>query len=623
MRYVSFRIRNFRGVEDATVDLLPAGANVFTLIGLNESGKTSVLEAISTFQVRGGEEKSLYQSNPSETDFSLYVPKHEKATFSGNIEVVATIEFEDGDKEFCIKYAEKHGKCKIDPSSIPDRFTLRRGYSFENGDLIGRINEWDIDLIAKEEGKRKFSSATSEGPSWRHFSAIAASQLPKIVYFPTFIFEQPDKIVLNPDSKEKPVEKLYRSIIENAGLSLDKPINVTTNIVERILKPETPGEAFVGLFGLSTHRQQQIDAALNQISYHLSTTVLGSWSRIFGGSTANREVRLRLGTDKRDDGSDRVYVQFSLRDGVQQYDISERSLGFRWFFSFLLFTLFRDPDRSGRKTLFLLDEPASNLHAGAQTQLLESFPRITKGGSMLMYSTHSHYMINPEWLDQAFIVSNAGVDYDDLVDASVGLRHTDVRVLKYRTFVGSNPDKTTYFQPVLDRLQVVPSRLDMVQPAVLVEGKGDFLLLRYGLFHGNHSSGQYAVLPTRGADHFGEIVGILLGWGVNFVLCFDDDRSGRDACKDYRNEWSMADSRVFTLGDVDNTLSGKAVEGFLEASDLDIIRAHYQCDGKPTKSQIQLFFSEKLALREKVPLSPQFSQRVANFDARVRAGLGL
>lgn len=624
MRYLSFRITNFRGVADATVALTPPGAGIFTFIGLNESGKTTVLEAISTFQIGPADEKSLYQTKPTDLDPSTFVPKHEKATFTGEIAVTATVTFEGSEKSRCIEHAEKLGEARIDPDSIPDTFTIKRGWRFENGDVVDRINLWSIDLKAKSKGKQKYTSQTThEHKPWANFSAAVAVRLPEIVYFPTFLFELPDRIVLNPKKGEKPSDKLYRRIIENVGQSLGKPIDVRANIVDRILTPEHEGGIFGSLFMLSNNRQQQIDAAINQLSQSLSYTVLDNWSRIFGGPTGNRELRLRLGTDQFEDGSPRVYVQFNIRDGVQPYDISERSLGFRWFFSFLLFTLYRGVKTGVRRTLFLLDEPASNLHAGAQMQLLESFPKITADGNLLMYSTHSHYMINPEWLDQAYIVSNKAVEYGDISATVANPAHTDVAVEKYRSFVGSNPDKPTYFQPVLDRLQVVPSRLDALQPAALVEGKGDYLILKYGLFLCGRSETDYAVLPTRGADHFSELVGILLGWGVNFVLCFDADSQGVKACSEYRTEWAMPEEKAFTLKDISEELSGKSIEGFLNADDMRMIARHYGIAGKPSKSQIQLFFSEKLALREKVEISPSFCAYVAAFDASARAGLGL
>src|SRR4051812_2637741 len=102
MRFRSFEIRNFRGIEYAKVDLLPAGAGIYTLIGLNESGKTTVLEAISTFQLRGGDEKSLYQIEPSDIDPASFVPKHLKATFTGDITVTAHVEFERSERDACI-----------------------------------------------------------------------------------------------------------------------------------------------------------------------------------------------------------------------------------------------------------------------------------------------------------------------------------------------------------------------------------------------------------------------------------------------------------------------------------------------------------------------------------------
>lgn len=623
MRFKSFSIQNFRGVQRAKIDLVPTGANIFTLIGLNESGKTTVLEAISTFHLRSTDEKSLYQPKGLQVDPSSYVPKHEKATFSGVISVTAILEFEGDDRAECIAHAEKLGGGKIDPASIPEQIEVVRGHLFKDGDYVKPIHSWSIFLQIKEKGKRKFVEAESSSVAWKSFVAEVAARLPEIVYFPTFLFEQPEKIILNPISGELPVDRVYRKIIENVGLSLGRPINTQTAIVDRILKPETTGEVFAGYFGLSSNRQQQIDSAISQMSHHLSDTVLDRWSSIFGSSTSDKEIRLKLGVDQHTNDEPRIYVQFSLRDGTQPYEISERSLGFRWFFSFLLFTLYRSAESAKRKTLFLLDEPASNLHSGAQIQLLESFPRIAAGGSIIMYSTHSHYLINPEWLDQALIISNESVDYDDLKAGEYrGNRTSEVKVQRYRSFVGSNPDKTTYFQPVLDRLQVVPSRLEVVKPSVLVEGKGDYLMLSYGLVTLGLDP-AYAVIPTRGADHFDELIGILLGWGVKFALCCDDDVPGRKAVREYVDNWGIPAERAFTLEKLGGNMKGKTIEGLLEDEDIELIKAHYNLKKTPSKSQVQLYFSEMLASRSKIALSAGFQEKVREFDRVARQALSI
>lgn len=623
MRFTSFTIKNFRGVSSAKIDLVPSGAGIFTLIGLNESGKTTVLEAIGSFQLNESDETSLYQARPGQSDPSSHVPKHEKATFTGDITVTAEMEFEPEEREACIRNAESEDGLVIDPSSIPTKIRVTRGHRFKDGDYVGRINTWNIAPNVRTKRAKKFSRVENSSATWKAFTTFVASKLPEIVYFPTFLFEQPEKIVLNPDKDEKRGDRVYRKIIENIGASLDRPINVSAAIVDRIIKPETAGEIFSGLFGLSSNRQQQIESATSLMSHHLSSTVLNRWSKIFGGSTSDKEVRLRLGVDKHADGSPRVYVQFTLRDGTQHYDISERSLGFRWFFSFLLFTIYRSAGSAGRKTLFLLDEPASNLHAGAQNQLLESLPRVATGGSLIMYSTHSHYLINPDWLDQALIVSNDAVDYGDVNgELESRSRVSHVKVEKYRSFVGKNPDKTTYFQPVLDRLQVIPSRLDSLKPSILVEGKGDYLILNYGLWLNDLGRG-FSVIPTRGADHLDELIGILLGWGVNFALCCDDDGPGRKAVKEYVDNWGIPSARAFTLNAIDPTLSGKSIEHLLADSDLQAIKTHFSITKSPTKSQIQLFFSEHLASKGKLELSDKFNNMIASFDRKVRLALSL
>jgi len=316
-----------------------------------------------------------------------------------------------------------------------------------------------------------------------------------------------------------------------------------------------------------------------------------------------------------------VYLQFAVKDGQTTYNITERSLGFRWFFSFLLFTMYRTKDGEKKPTLFLLDEPAANMHSGAQTQLLDSFPRIAKNGSQIIYSTHSHYMIEPTWFDQAYIVANRGVDYSriDEGNKTVSNRPTDISAEKYRTFVGQNPDKETYFQPVLDRLKVTPSRLDLIKKSVLVEGKGDYFILEYGRKVIMNSTSSVAIVPTKGADGMDDLIGLFMGWNVNFLICLDDDKPGQKARTKYINEWGLADNMVVTLQAVHSSLSGNTIEGFLSTDDLKLISLSYGIKDAPSKSQIQLFFSEKLAKKEKVGMSKTFEEKISALEQLLAA----
>ena len=58
MRLISITAENFKGIEKANVSLAKSPVNnVFTLVGINESGKTTMLEAINSFEYN--DEKDL------------------------------------------------------------------------------------------------------------------------------------------------------------------------------------------------------------------------------------------------------------------------------------------------------------------------------------------------------------------------------------------------------------------------------------------------------------------------------------------------------------------------------------------------------------------------------------
>jgi len=97
----SFEIKNFKGIKSVKIDVPNPGKNsIVSLIGLNESGKTTILEAISKF-VSGDDSISvLYDPALKENaagvknnqeDAYQFVPKGRKANFTDNIEISAKL----------------------------------------------------------------------------------------------------------------------------------------------------------------------------------------------------------------------------------------------------------------------------------------------------------------------------------------------------------------------------------------------------------------------------------------------------------------------------------------------------------------------------------------------------
>lgn len=112
MKFIEFNVTNYKGIKNIKLTLHPEGSNVFTLIGLNESGKASILEAISKFNpaMNDDEIKELYSSIAIHTteDNSNLIPKQLKANFNEQIVISATLTLNQEDKDYIIKYANKY-----------------------------------------------------------------------------------------------------------------------------------------------------------------------------------------------------------------------------------------------------------------------------------------------------------------------------------------------------------------------------------------------------------------------------------------------------------------------------------------------------------------------------------
>jgi hypothetical protein len=208
-------------------------------------------------------------------------------------------------------------------------------------------------------------------------------------------------------------------------------------------------------------------------------------------------------------------------------------------------------------------------------------------------------MVNPLWLEKAYIVQNNATDYDREDDAdSFTFRDADINAICYRTFVGSYPTKTTYFQPVLDSLDVVLSPLMHSSHALIVEGKNDYFAFLY--FRQKRTAASLpAIFPCNGAGHASSLISLFRGWGVNFRIILDDDKAGRQAKKKYMDDFLLNSTEVVTLGEVSQQLNGKAFEGVYQEDVHDAVKTAFETS-KPTKRQYALHFQELLATKNEV-----------------------
>lgn len=544
MRYKSFYIKNYKGIKELTIDLdRDPKTNIITLVGLNESGKTTILEAISLFSVE-----------PDASVIHKLIPKSKKFSFTDTIEIHATLQLDEEDENAVQAFCGSQDFKNIQPIK---EFTQKIVYEFKDSEYKEEDSGWEYEfslngLKRKKQYNRTYNPETPEFEAIQKF--ICSNLLPPIIYYPNFLFDFPIRIYLEESTAEDKEQKTYRAVLNDIMDTFNEGLNIQDHIIKRLRNP-------------SEGTNEALESTIDRMSVQITKVVFKAWGQLFDSN--GKEIRLKPAIDP---ATNLAYLEVKLKEGTEQFQISERSLGFKWFFTFLLFTEFRKNRLSDKgEILFLLDEPASNLHSTAQKNLLITFEQLVSKCKMI-YTTHSHHLINPKWLSGAYIVKNKAIDYEKEFNALT--ENTDVEATIYKQFVVNHPEQRTYFQPILDAIEYSPSNLEEVPNIILTEGKNDYYTFKYlnEIIFQNEFE-HIKLYPGNGADRNNQIIATYLAWGRDFTILLDGDKAGEDAKKRYIKEFGViVEGKIITLKDVDPSYNYATEKLFSEAELLSIVQ---------------------------------------------------
>lgn len=537
MRFTRFHIKTFKGIKDLEFDLKAnPDLNITTLVGLNESGKTTVLEAINFLQESIGSDQA-----------HKIIPREKSSNFTGNVVVEGTLTLDDADQKKLSDFCESKDFYLAAPITT---FTVERSYEFKGSVPVRPMRNWTIALTGRLSARATTNKRLHDAdrPRWDAIiEFITKEMMPKVIYYPNFLFDFPEKIYLDDSIVEGKTQKqiLYRNVLQDILDSLNEGLDLQEHIHDR-------------LKGGSPAQRNALQATLLKMSASITSTVIKPWDSIFK-STDNKEVLVQAEVEDENSEAPKYFLTIKLRQGNELYEIDERSLGFKWFFAFLLFTEYRkNRSTDSGETLFLVDEPASNLHSTMQEKLTEKVESIVSR-SRLIYTTHSQHLINPLWLESTFIVINKAIDYSDEIESST--RETDVDVVPYKKFAAEHPNQKDYFQPILDTLDYKPSKLEMVPRIVVVEGKNDYYTLRYMIEVVIAERLDYGFYPGNGAGGNLQVISLYLAWAKGFIVSLDADNAGKNAKTMYIDKLGkIVEDKIFTLKDIVSGWDSKSTE---------------------------------------------------------------
>jgi len=495
MRYRRFVIKNYRAIVGPMEVRFDRGS-LTPIIGVNESGKTTILHAIFAFDLFNDD---LNEGGRHLKDVSnLYRSSSPPAVVEAEVETTPS--------ELRRIFAECAKECSPSDKSTYEELGRRKK-------LPSRI------LIRRTIPTRKYSIASEYFGNNEIQQFLAEKMikfLPYILYFDDFRDKIAERIEIPTVEEDSPGDWL--DILQQLFKQTDKTFS---------------------LYTLSQLEVRQRKTVLSKVQRYLNDTLTREWQSFRLDDRDALKIHLEFaqepsspskanpnqaapGPPGSPGGQPAPPVKNYLKLDVVETDesgdehfffISDRSKGFYWFFNFVMKLEF-NPKLALEEahSIYLLDEPGSYLHAFAQRKLCIKLRQISEKNHVL-YCTHSHYLLNPE---------NIPISSVMIADKDGSGNVTLTRMIDYRG--GSATDVRSAFQPVMDALQIKPYALDLINAGttVIAEGIYDYFCLE--LFRGKRSIN---LLPSVGAESIKFYISLMIAWQIDFRALWDNDAEGR------------------------------------------------------------------------------------------------
>lgn len=503
--------------------------DVTVLVGMNESGKTSILEALAKSNYFEKDENFKYSLNydyprrqKKRVDKSGENPVAVELTYEIDPELVKLITDDIGlapsgntfsitfkydnsrawsvswfntsefmkEKVKSLKFVNKELTEKLKKVSSKDQFK----------NIVDEIDtgELDPDDIQKINKLKKYF-INSE--SWNYspidhyvVDTYLIDRLPKFMYYDDY-YALPSEISLTKidDDLSKSNVKTARALLELADINLEK-VRDSDDFEEFIAELEAT-EAIISdeLFKYwKTNNNLKIKFIIDKVEnkdYYNQTII-------------DRILKIRVSNQ---------------RTGVS-LPLENRSRGFNWFFSFLVWFKKIQEDRNNTYIL-LLDEPGLNLHAKAQNDLLKFISDLSND-YQIIYTTHSPFMIDTNSLNKVRTVyeTQDGTVISDSVQEK---------------------DPNTLFPLQAALGYDLAQNLFVSKKNLLVEGISDLIYLSIisNLLQDNGREGLDAditIVPIGGADKVASFISLLRGNKLK-MLCLLDTFINQSAEKRLNN----------------------------------------------------------------------------------------
>lgn len=555
MRLKSFRVSRYKNVLDST-EVMVEG-DVTTLVGMNESGKSAMLDALYRLnpvysdkfvelddyprwrRSRDSREEDLQCISPIEATFELEAEDLEALELVLGEGVAASKTIQVGrqynnqywvdvkvdEKRFIRNVLDGHPESTTLAEEHVNIDSLKRALTARAEDTSTPIA---AELVSSDEefaGTEKGSDAHDKVVLDRIASLLDAEVTP-VELAQSTVWERLPKFFLFTDYQtldgRVDVAELKARLDEMPGASPNQTARALLKLANTDVNAITGSN-----FESST-------AELESVSNDLSREMKAYWS-------TNPELRIRIMTEAEtvstSYGQQSVvrYLNFRVEDRKHDFtnNFSRRSSGYRWFFSFL--AAFSEFETRGSNVVILLDEPGLTLHAKAQRDFLRFINDRLAPVGQVIFTTHSPFMVDQ--IERVRVVEDRGEELGS-VTTSEALEVGDDSAFPLQAALGYD----------------LAQNLFIGERNLLVEGPSDLAFLdlvsrRLRDLGREGIDERWRILPAGGSSNLPAFVS-LLGRKVSVTVLLDSGTEGGGKVEAAMNANKIGSERIILVSSV-------------------------------------------------------------------------
>nr|DAK45194.1 MAG TPA: putative ATP-dependent endonuclease [Caudoviricetes sp.] len=538
MKYKKFRIKNYKAIKDLTIEL--DNQNLLPIIGLNETGKSSILQAIFAFDCFNDKQyngefinydyiKNKFENkqnpiieaeieNINKNDLIEnaigYIITQKEDYFISNSRYKDESEFKKHKylsfiRDKLLSFMENvFFDIKEDSLKIAREFSITQNGMYNNRYLISqlKIKEFNETISVNGYSIEELLFYISKEEIEQLIGKSVLKYLPHIIYIDDFKDTIPNRIKENDDWY------LYiKEIFSRNKMNVNDFLNSTLS---------------------------DKGTMLEDIKYELNENLADLWDKMHENRIKeefktveidlkyeNEEFQFLINDlrEKRENGKPRTVV----------FPVSMRSKGFQWFFNFFIKMKYNWKHINNEEygSIILLDEPGVYLHTTFQTELIKILKELSKVNK-IFYTTHLENMVNPKVIK--------------INQIHIAKRKNEKVLLERITKIEDNKNLGE-ITPIINALKINNfPLLHFNEKVIITEGMTDKIFLEM-LKEIDLLDKNIKVIPGTGVSNLSTLIGLFIGITENYTVIFDNDKAGREFFEKYKIEYGEIESKKWIL----------------------------------------------------------------------------